>query len=333
MPLLRQTVMLMANPRVLVIGSYNHDHVWTSEALPAPGATRLGTYANGPGGKGFNQAVACARTGAETIFLTALGNDAAAGHARALATGEGIDLRDEVHARLPSGSAGIFVDASGRNVIVVAPGANAALSPEFVSAQADAFASAGVLLAQLEVAPDAVLRALQLARNRSATTVLNPAPANAATTDELLAAADILTPNETEFVALLQRHHGLEMEADSVAHWSDVELHDLCRRLGAATCVITLGEHGVFVSHPDTAYRGDPMPFYRVDPEPVEAVDTTGAGDAFSGALAAALALRPGAAFIDAARYANRYAALSTERHGAALAMPRASDLGRFDSD
>jgi len=320
------------NPsRVLVIGSYNHDHVWTSEALPAPGATRLGSYAHGPGGKGFNQAVACARSGAYAIFLTSLGNDAAAAFARTLATGEGIELRDEIHGQLPSGSAGIFVDGEGRNVIVVAPGANAALTPSFVSAQAEAFASAKAVLAQLEVAPEAVLRALQLGREHGATTLLNPAPANAATSDALLAAADILTPNETEFSALLERHHEVIIEADSVAQQPDADLHALCRILGDATCIITLGAHGVFVSHAEAAHRGDAAAFYRIGAEPVQAIDTTGAGDAFNGALAAALALRPNAAFIEAVRYANRYAALSTERPGAALAMPFAAELDLAD--
>ncbi|MFH2079728.1 MAG: PfkB family carbohydrate kinase, partial [Pseudomonadota bacterium] len=108
---------------VLVVGSYNQDHVWTSDELPAPGATRLGTYASGPGGKGFNQAVAASRAGARTGFLTALGDDPAAATARGLADAESIELLAEVHPALPSGTAGIFVDAAGRNVITVAPGA------------------------------------------------------------------------------------------------------------------------------------------------------------------------------------------------------------------
>src|SRR5690606_21174506 len=111
--------------RVLVVGSYNQDHVWSTDALPAPGATRLGRYATGPGGKGFNQAVAAARAGASTVFIAALGDDAAAAHARSLATADDIDLRDQVCPELATGSAGIYVDAGGRNMILVAPGANA----------------------------------------------------------------------------------------------------------------------------------------------------------------------------------------------------------------
>lgn len=313
---------------VLVVGSYNQDHVWSSDELPAPGATRLGTYASGPGGKGFNQAVAAARAGARTGFLTALGEDAAAASARALARDEGIELHAEVFPALPSGTAGIFVDASGRNVITVAPGANAALSEGFVEAARPAFAGAGVVLAQLEVAAGAVAAALALGRGCGATTVLNPAPANAPTSDTLLALADVLTPNETEFAALLARHGGRAVDPDSLHAMAGESLHALCQSLQATTWVITLGGHGVFVSHADGRRRGDDAPCYRLAAEPARVVDTTGAGDAFSGALAAALATLPEAPFADAVGFANRYAARSTEQHGAALAMPHLAAAG-----
>ena len=314
--------------QVVVVGSYNQDFVWTADALPAPGATRLGTFAGGPGGKGFNQAVAAARAGATTTFITALGADDTAAGARALAAAEGIDLRDEVFAGLATGTAGIFVDGDGRNVIVVAPGANAALSAGFVQAQADAFRGARVVLAQLEVAADAVQAALDAAGAAGALALLNPAPANAPTTDTMLAVADVLTPNETEFAAMLGRHEGREVDPDTLAACPDAELHALCRALAPrATVVITLGAAGAFVSHGDSL-RGDSASAYRVPAEPAKAVDTTGAGDAFSGALAAALArATTDAPFADAVRFATRFAARSTERHGAALAMPRHSEL------
>ena len=310
-------------PKVVVVGSYNQDHVWTADALPAPGATRLGTYASGPGGKGFNQAVAAARAGAATVFITALGEDAAADNARALAKEDGITLCAQVHASLPSGTAGIFVDGGGRNVIVVAPGANDALSVDYIAAQSDAFAGAGVVLAQLEVHPEAVLAALQAGRATGAITVLNPAPANAPTTAALLAAADILTPNETEFAALMARHAGRDLAPESLAGMDGGALHALCRQLtSSATVVITLGSGGVFVSHPRTPARGDADAFYRLPCTPVAVRDTTGAGDAFNGALAARL-LRdgPDGTFRDAVSFANTYAGWSTELPGGAASM------------
>lgn len=323
--------MVVARRAVIVVGSFNQDHVWTADALPEPGATRLGGYATGPGGKGFNQAVAAARAGAPTTFITALGDDAAAQTARRWAAGDGITLCAQVHPDLPSGAAGIFVDADGRNVIVVAPGANAALSPGYLQQQAGALLPAGVVLAQLEVNADAVLAALQAGRAAGAVTILNPAPANAETTAVLLSAADILTPNETEFVALLARHCRVSVAADHVAQLPGLALHALCRTLApAATLVLTLGAHGVFVSHPEDRRRGDADAYYPVAATAVRAVDTTGAGDAFNGALAAQLALGDGAAFQRAVQFANRYAGLSTQNPGAAAGMPRPGDGGQW---
>jgi ribokinase len=307
---------------VIVVGSYNHDHAWSSDELPAPGATRLGDYHGGPGGKGFNQAVAAARAGARTAFLVALGDDAAAAHARALATANDIDLRDDVHAGVPSGAAGIFVDAAGRNMIVVAPGANAALGATFVNKQKGDLGAARVVLAQLEVPVGAVLAALRHARAGGAMTILNPAPANAETTPKLLNAADVLTPNETEFAALLARHANTDLDAATLHARPDDEIHTLCQRLQARSWVVTLGAHGAFVSHAEGARWGDDRASYRVAPQHVVPVDTTGAGDAFSGALAAGLARGPRLPFAAAVQFANNYAAFSTEHRGAALAMP-----------
>lgn len=313
---------------VTVVGSFNVDHVWHCEALPAVGATIVGSYATGPGGKGFNQAIAASRAGARTIFLCALGEDAGGAQARSLAAADSIDLRDLVSDQ-PTGTAGIYVDARGRNSIVIGPGANASLTAEFVRSQAEAIAACGVVLAQLESPIDSVIAAFAMARERSITTLLNPAPANASTTSELLALADLITPNETEFAALVSRHIGAKIEADDVAISDGASLHALCRELLAhGSVVVTLGSAGVFVSHPEDALRGDARPYYRMAAEPAEAVDTTGAGDAFNGALAASLSSnREQLPFAEHVRFANRYAALSTERAGAALAMPRLAEV------
>jgi len=310
------------SPQILVVGSFNVDHVWRCDSLPQSGATLSGEYASGPGGKGFNQATAAARSGVGTTFLCALGEDVGGQLARALATADRIDLRDERSAA-PTGTAGIFVDAQGRNSIVVGPGANAALSAEFVTANQKSIAAAAVTLAQLESPLDAVATALRCAREAGRIAMLNPAPANVAVPRELLALADVLTPNETECAGLFARHLGERIDGEAIASLDSPRLHALCRDLlPGGSVVITLGAAGCFVSHADGALRGDDTPWYRLPAEPASAVDTTGAGDAFNGALAAAMALRPEAAFAAHLRHAHRYAALSTERHGAAAAMP-----------
>jgi ribokinase len=185
-----------------------------------------------------------------------------------------------------------------------------------------------VVVAQLESPVDAIGETLRSARDGGARTVLNPAPANAATTPTLLALADVLTPNETEFAALLRRHQPtIALAADAVASTDDTVLHAACRRLlPDGIVVITLGAAGCFVSHPRSHGRDDAA-CYRVPAPSVQVVDTTGAGDAFNGALAASLAQAPERTFIEHVRFASRYAALSTESPGAALSMPRGADV------
>jgi ribokinase len=313
--------------RVVVVGSFNVDHAWTSATLPRAGETLAGRYASGPGGKGFNQATAAIRAGAATAFICALGDDAGGRLARELAVDDGIELLAQ-SADAPSGTAGIFVDGEGRNCIVLGPGANAELSHAHVSAQHAAFASAAVVLAQLEVPTSAIVAALRSARSAGAATVLNPAPANVEVPEALLALADVLTPNETEFAGLVAHHLGERLDANGVATFDQARLHALCRQLlPHGSVVVTLGGAGCFVSHPDDALRGDDSTHYRVAAERVDVIDTTGAGDAFNGALAAALARNPEAPLAQHAQFATRYAALSTERAGAAAAMPRLDDI------
>jgi ribokinase len=308
---------------VVVVGSFNVDHVWRCDALPAPGATIAGQYHTGPGGKGFNQAIAAARAGAATSFVCALGDDPGGAMARELARQDGVTLNAEASAQ-PTGTGGIYVDSRGRNTIVIGAGANAALSTGFIDAQGPLLAAASVVLAQLESPMDTVEAALASARNAGVTTVLNAAPANAPTSIALLKLADILTPNETEFAGLLARHVGERLEPDDVAATDGSTLHQLCRQLlPAGTVVITLGAVGAFVSHADDQLRGDTQPYYRIAAEQAQTIDTTGAGDAFNGALVASLAHAPTAAFAQHVRFANRFAARSTEAEGAAESMPR----------
>ena len=312
--------------RVVVVGSFNVDHVWRCQALPQPGETVSGAYATGPGGKGFNQAIAAQRAGASTSFLCALGEDAGAQLARSLAEADGLDLRDR-RSHAPTGSAGIYVDAQGRNSIVIGPGANDDLDPEWIADSATLLASASVVLAQLEVPASTVLAALRAARDGGGTTVLNPAPANVACDAQLLALADVLTPNETEFAALARVHLSETFQADAVEGLPGAQLHALCRALlPAGSVVLTLGAAGSFVSHAPDRTHGDDAPWYRAPAERVATVDTTGAGDAFNGAFAASWANRA-QAFAEHVRFAGRFAALSTELHGAAAAMPRRAEV------
>ncbi len=319
----------MSTPQVVVVGSFNVDHVWHCEALPRPGETLIGHYANGPGGKGFNQATATARSGASTVFVCALGEDSGGQLARRLAAGDGIDLR-AAPTDAPTGTAGIHVARDGSNTIVIGPGANGQLSAEFVARQAEAIAAARLVLAQLETPVESVLEAMRLARAAGIRTVLNPAPANAPSTRELLAVADILTPNETEFAALLARHAGERVDPLEVAALDDARLHRLCRLLlPRGTVVVTLGAAGAFVSHREDKCRGDEVAHYRVPAFEAATIDTTGAGDAFNGALAGSMATASDRSFADHVRFASRYAALSTEHEGAAASMPRLAAASR----
>lgn len=323
----------MSDFDVIVLGSYNQDHVWSAAALPAPGETRIGTYATGPGGKGFNQAVASHRQGIRTLFLGSLGDDALAAQARATALAFGLPAAFEVHADAATGSAGIVVDAQGRNQIVVALGANLALSVDFVRAHAPAIRGAKVLVCQLEANLDATREALAIARDAGVTAILNPAPIGAGLDPLLAALPHVITPNESEFAFLLEHLHGQPL-AHNWIDFPDPMLHLLCRRLAAPTVVVTLGERGCFVSHANAVARADGNAHYRMPAEAVSPVDTVGAGDAFTGGLAAGLILHGTAKpFRDAVRHASRVAALSTERPGAATAMPTHDEVdARFRS-
>lgn len=307
---------------VVVIGSFNIDHVWSLPNLPRTGETLAGTYRTGPGGKGFNQATASVRAGATTTFVCALGADSGGALARSLALTDGIRLR-AADTDAPTGTAGIYVDHQGHNSIVIGPGANAALTSGFVRDQGDVLTAAAAVLAQLESPAEAVMTGFRIARDAGVLTVLNPAPADAALPAALLALSDLITPNESEFCAQLHRQLGQVLAAEAVAGLDDAILHAHCRRLlPHGSVVVTLGAAGCVVSHRGDRLRGDEQAFYRVPAAPARAVDTTGAGDAFNGALAASIACLPGQAFAGHVAFATRYAARATELTGAADAMP-----------
>ncbi|HEY0230438.1 MAG TPA: ribokinase [Dokdonella sp.] len=317
---------------VVVVGSYNRDYAWHVDRTPAAGETRRSDrFRTAAGGKGFNQAVACARQGAATAFVGALGDDASGRDARALAAAEGLDARWQVCRDAATGSACILVEAGGQNRIVVALGANEHLDPAFVRRQGDAFAQARVVLVQLESPVAAVRAALEMGVAPERLCLLNPAPMHADFDTALLPLCDVLTPNETEFASLLGRVAGDRIDAAGLVSLGDAELHALARKLDVATLVVTLGAEGCFVSHARADRRGDDAAFYRIAAEKVRAIDTTGAGDAFSGALAAACVRMAARPFREAVLHANRAAALSTERAGAAASMPSCDEvIARF---
>lgn len=317
--------------RVVVLGSYVQDHCWSTTKLPAPGESRIGQFSTGAGGKGFNQAVAANRLGAKTLFVGAVGRDALGDTARAFALDEQLDCI-WFDTEQPTAASSIVVDAQGLNQICVALGANDALPVGAATAVAGQLSAGDLLVSQLETALAPVQRALAAAQQLGATTLLNPAPINPLVTADLIASSDLLTPNETEFAFLLTRLLGDSNPIDPITAADDI-VHACCRRLCAGTVAITLGGDGVFVSHAQGRLRGDAQAYYRVQAAAVKPIDTTGAGDAFSGALAAAMVGFPRATFAAQVGYACRAAGLSTERAGTAPSMANGNDLvERFGS-
>lgn len=307
---------------VVVVGSFVQDLAFTTPRFPEPGETRIGRFATGPGGKGFNQAVAARRLDASVLFVGAVGKDMFAQRARTFADHERLRCGFEVVSDEASGAASIVVDEHGANLIVVALGANERLSVPYVERFARDIAAAKVLVCQLECAIEPVRRALQIAREAGVVTILNPAPINESVSFDILDNVDILVPNETEFAFLRQHLQGVALPP---RYWTgtDDDLHAHCRALAVPTVIVTLGEDGCFVSHNDDAPRHPTsLPCYRVGAADVDPVDTTGAGDAFCGGLAAGLA-RVGIGRLNVAcQFAVRVAGMSTERAGTAPAMP-----------
>jgi ribokinase len=276
---------------VRVVGSANLDIVATTARHPLPGETVHGEqYHEYPGGKGLNQAVSAARSGARVAFVGAVGSDTAGDRLVEVLLTDGIDATDVRRVSGATGRAVIVVDEHGENTIVVVSGANAEV------AYGPTGSAANVVLAQLEIPTATVAAALAAGRSDGSITVLNPSPATTLAT-ELIEVCDVIVPNEHE-VELLG---GVDALLAS----------------GCGAVVVTLGGNGVDVHTSDGVEH---LPAFRVD-----VVDTTGAGDAFCGALASRLAA--GDPLAVAVRWASAAGALATTRFGAVPAQPTAAAI------
>ncbi len=298
---------------VVVVGSFNMDLVVRTSRRPVRGETVMGTeFGMFPGGKGFNQAVAAARLGAHVAMAGRVGADYFGDLFLDALRAEGVRADAVVRDTQAGTGVGLPVIAEdGDNAIVVVPRANMAMAPADVDSIAAEIESADVLLLQLEVPQAVSYRAAEIAHAAGTRVVLNPAPA-AAVSDDLLLLADVLTPNEFETQALT----GVRPE-------SDVTCREACDKLlacGVRSVVLTLSDRGAFVAF-DGKYNA--IPSCRVD-----VVDTTGAGDAFCGALSVMLATGQGLS--QAARFANGAAALSVTVMGAYPSMPGLAAVERF---
>lgn len=298
----------MSKPRITVLGSYNTDLTTFTPRMPQPGETILGSgFKTGPGGKGSNQAVAAARVGAWVSFVGRIGRDMFGEMALHTWQEAGVDTAYvQQSSDQATGVATILVDSHGENMIVVASGANFAVSPADVEAAAGAIAASKVVLTQLETPLPAVRRLLEMGRAQGVLTILNPAPGQPLDR-ELLALCDIITPNQTE--------------AEIITGVSSADAESAARSLreyGAKTVVMTLGGEGVLLYNEQGPRR---FPAFRV----AQVVDTTGAGDAFNGALAVALA--EGKSMPDAIRFASATGAISVTRPGATESMPTRAEV------
>ncbi|MDG6898559.1 MAG: ribokinase [Nitrososphaerota archaeon] len=291
---------------IVVVGSYNTGLTMLVERLPLAGETLLGRgYSEGPGGKGSNQAVAAKRLGGRVSFVGCVGSDRRGDDALALWRREGVDCTHVRRTGVHTGLGFVIVDRSGRNAITVDAGANLELNAEDLRGAEPAISKAGVMLLQLEVPVDAVHEAARLARRHGATVILNPAPARPSGLD--FGSFDILTPNEQEFEVLAGTG---ELDRGS----------SLLLSKGAKAVVVTLGERGAFVATASDSYT---VPAPRVS-----VIDSTGAGDAFNGALA--VALSEGEPLRQAVTFANYAGALTVTRKEVIPALPRRTEVEEF---
>ena len=298
---------------VVVLGVFVADMTFRGARAPRMGETLIGdSFALGPGGKGSNQAIAIARAGGQVQFLTRLGDDPFADLGEKLWREAGVEAVAPRDTESFTGAASIFVEReSGNNAITVAIGAAERIAPAHLEAEAERIRSASVFLTQLEQPIEAARKGLEIAHEAGVTTILNPAPAPAGEFPyDLLPLCDYVTPNETETEAITGRVVTTLEEAEAAARL-------ICEK-GAGAALITLGAQGVLF-HDGQVTRH--VPAMAVG----DVIDTTGAGDAFNGGLAKALA--EGATAQEAMAFGTATAGLSVTRAGAAASMPSADEI------
>jgi ribokinase len=300
----------MPSKKIIVIGSCNTDMVIKADRLPIPGETVIGgTFLMNPGGKGANQAVAAARMGGNVTFISKTGNDVFGKQSVELYNSEGINTKYIFSdPRNPSGVALITVDAKGENCIVVASGANASLSPADIESAKAEIETGDLVLMQLEIPIETVEYAAEMASGKGIPVILNPAPARALS-EQLLNRLYMITPNKTEAEIL----SGIK-----VTNWEKArQAADVISSKGVSIVVITLGSLGAFIKE-----NGH---YHKVEAFPVKAVDTTAAGDCFSGSLC--VGLSEGLSITDAVKMAAKASALTVTRMGAQSSIPYRKEL------
>ena len=299
--------------KILVIGSSNTDMTVMTEKMPSPGETVLGgEFRMGPGGKGANQAVAAARLGADVSFVCKLGRDVFGDNAVEGYRREGLDVSGILRCDAPSGVAVITVDADAENCIVVAPGANSRFTPADIDSLRASFGSASILLVQLEIPVETVLRAIEMAREAGITVVLNPAPA-CSLPPRILELTDLLIPNQTELSML----SGLPVTDEASAATAAQALMEK----GISNVIVTLGSKGSLVCRKGEA----PV---MVPARKVKAVDTTAAGDTFCGAVCTGLT--EGMDLGDAVRFATAASSLTVQKPGAQDSLPYRNEVDKI---
>lgn len=293
--------------QIVVVGSYNTGLSMRVERLPKAGETILGMgYTEGPGGKGSNQAVAARRLGGKVSFVGCVGRDRFGDAALALWKAEGIDAGGVKRTSAHTGLGFVIVDKYGNNAITVDAGANLELGPDDIEASEQVISKASTMLIQLEIPVATVNAAARIARKHGLKVLLNPAPALEASGLEL-DKIDILTPNEQEFLKITGQ---TDLKKGAAVLLSR----------GVRAVVVTLGEKGAFV--------GTPTDEYTVPAPKVNVVDSTGAGDAFNGALA--VALSEGEPLRQAVAFANYAGALTVTKREVIPALPRRQEVDEF---